>query len=354
MTYSLYQIGTPTALSPQESADLAARVASLASSGMPLESGLRALADELPGQQRVLRNLAARLSRGEPFDQAALAADSRLPATLRGLIAAGLRSGRLPQVLDEYATLVRRQQTYRRQASLVLIYPAILSCIMAGLMLYFRYVFMRDLSSIFRSYGTQLPPSTEFVIWMTPYATWIMLFLALALCLTSIAPIVMTRFQVIANLFGYLPVLGPLMRARQLAMVCELLAMLLENNVPIPESLELAAIASDNPALAATLRTVAESARNGVTLDQALAIWELPKRLEAIISWGQSAGNLPAAFRAAADSFECQLQSKRRFLELLIGPVFFLMIAGGAGLIIVALMMPLINLIRAISSGGFL
>jgi hypothetical protein len=61
---------------------------------------------------------------------------------LRGLIAAGLRSGRLPQVLDEYATLVRRQQTYRRQASLVLIYPAILSCIMAGLMLYFQYVFM--------------------------------------------------------------------------------------------------------------------------------------------------------------------------------------------------------------------
>ena len=105
---------------------------------MPLEGGLAALADEVgrPRLARVLRNLAARLERGEKLETAIAAQGSRLPADLRGLIVAGVRSGRLPIVLDQFAALARRQQDLRRRVLLTLAYPALLLGIMAALMVF--------------------------------------------------------------------------------------------------------------------------------------------------------------------------------------------------------------------------
>ena len=103
-----------------------------------MEGGLYALADEVarPRLARVLRNLAARLERGEKLETAIAAQGSRLPAHLRGLIVAGVRSGRLPIVLDQFAALARRQQDLRRRVLLALAYPALLLGIMAALMVF--------------------------------------------------------------------------------------------------------------------------------------------------------------------------------------------------------------------------
>ncbi len=97
VTFPLYRAELPASLSAGESAELAARLAALAQSGLPLEGGLMALADEVaqPRLARVLRNLAERLERGEKLESAIAAQGSRLPAHLRGLIVAGVRSGRL-------------------------------------------------------------------------------------------------------------------------------------------------------------------------------------------------------------------------------------------------------------------
>ena len=95
---------------------------------MPLEGGLRALADEIPSARlaRVLRQLADRLTAGATLEAAIRALGSRLPADLRGLIVAGIRSGRLAVVLEEFAALIRRQQQLRRRATLAVAYPTLL------------------------------------------------------------------------------------------------------------------------------------------------------------------------------------------------------------------------------------
>ena len=75
-------------------------------------------------------------NRGEKLETAIAAQGSRLPADLRGLIVAGVRSGRLPIVLDQFAALARRQQDLRRRVLLILAYPALLLGIMAALMVF--------------------------------------------------------------------------------------------------------------------------------------------------------------------------------------------------------------------------
>src|SRR5689334_7011005 len=94
----------PTALWAADSIELATHLAELAKAGLPLAGGLRALADELPRGRlaRTCRALADKLDSGVPLEQAIGSRDMRLPAHMRALLVAGVRSGRLVEVLEQY------------------------------------------------------------------------------------------------------------------------------------------------------------------------------------------------------------------------------------------------------------
>ena len=162
VSFPLYRAEPPASLSAEESAELSARLAALTQSGLPLEGGLAALADEVarPRLAGVLRNLAARLERGEKLESAIAAQGPRLPAYLRGLIVAGVRSGRLPIVLDQFAVLARRQRDLRRRILMTLAYPVVLLGVMAGLMVGCHLFFAETFSEVVRDFHTTLPVVT--------------------------------------------------------------------------------------------------------------------------------------------------------------------------------------------------
>src|SRR5262245_39050214 len=88
-------------LSPDDTAVVIAQMAQLAAAGIPLSDGLYAAAEELPRRQSAaLRQLAAAIDAGQTLDQAVVTLQTRLPAHVRGLILAGLRSGQLGLVLE--------------------------------------------------------------------------------------------------------------------------------------------------------------------------------------------------------------------------------------------------------------
>ncbi len=122
-------------LSPEEATEFAARVAELTKAGLPLGAGLRALADELPGRRlpRVLHDMADRLDAGDDLLGALESQGASLPVHLRGLMLAGVRSGRLAEVLEEYVDLQHSQSELRRRVWITLAYPFILLLFMTVL-----------------------------------------------------------------------------------------------------------------------------------------------------------------------------------------------------------------------------
>ena len=98
-------------LSPEEAAEFAARAAELTKAELPLGPGLRALADELPGW-RLPHRFAASQNVSTPatiFSPRWSRMDEAFPNTSRGLIVAGVRSGRLAEVMEEYVDLQNSQ-----------------------------------------------------------------------------------------------------------------------------------------------------------------------------------------------------------------------------------------------------
>jgi general secretion pathway protein F len=352
VTFPLYRAELPANLSAEESAELAAHLAALAHSGLPLEGGLYALADEVarPRLARVLGNLAAQLERGEKLETAIAAQGSRLPAHLRGLIVAGVRSGRLPIVLDQFAALVRRQQDLRRRVILALAYPALLLGFMALLMVG-CHLFIQQFAQIFRDFGTKLPAITDLFIRFSGLVAWIVLGLTIAAVLVPVAAMFLPLGAWLGRVALRIPIMGPIVRYDRHAQFSRLMAVLLEAEVPLPEALHLTSLGLQGTALARQCRSAAAAVEGGTPLDQALAAACFLDSLTVMVGWGQQKACLAEAFRAAAEAFESRTSSQTTLLNLVVLPVIYMIIVTFVGFVMLALLLPFISLISNLSGG---
>ena len=167
---------------------MAARVAELTKAGLPLGEGLRALAGELASRRlsHVLSFMADRLDAGDDLAATVDSLGGRLPPHLRGLILAGLRSGRLPDVLEEYVDLEHSQADLHRRLWASLLYPFVLLAIITAIAVIACVFIMPGLVSIFRNFGASLPLITELFI----NFAWPMVGCLLTLlCLMTLVPL---------------------------------------------------------------------------------------------------------------------------------------------------------------------
>lgn len=339
-------------LSTEESTELAARVAELTKAGLPLGDGLRALADELPGQRlpRVLCSLAERLDAGDDLVSVLESHGRSLPTHLRGLMLAGLRSGRLAEVLEEFVDLERSQLELRRRVWLTVAYPFLLLVFMAGLTVVARVFIVSGFERIFKDFGTCLPHMTVIAIKTSGPMMWfslVMVVLALSIpLLLWVAPGASWLWPVLYRV----PMLGPLLRWSHLSQFARLMGLLLEQQVALPDALRLSAAGVCDANLAHGCQSVAEDVEKGMVLYESMAAHrQFPASLVPVVEWGQRAPALADAFRAAAEMFEGRVRTQGTLLESLLLPIMFLAIITFVGAFVVAMFLPLISLIQRLS-----
>jgi type II secretory pathway component PulF len=339
-------------LSPEEATELASRVAELTKAGLPLGAGLRALAGEISGRRlpRVLRSLADRLDVGDDLVSALESQGRYLPSHLRGLMLAGVRSGRLSEVLEEFVELERSQSELRRRVWLSLTYPFILLLFMAALAVVGKVLIVDGFERIFRDFNTTLPLLTVAAIEMSSPIMWfsiglVGLVMAIPLLLW-IAPGASWIWPVLHRV----PILGPLLRWSYVARFARLMGLLLDQQVPLPDALRLTAAGLRDANLARGCRGLADDVAKGRVLYESMAAHrQFPASLTPIIEWGQRAPALADAFRAAAEMFEGRLRVQGNLLDAMLAPIMFLAIITFVGAFVVAMFLPLLSLITKLS-----
>ena len=345
--------GVSQKLSVDEATELATRVAELAKAGLPLGDGLRALAGELTSRRlaHVLRTLADRLDAGDDLAAAIDALGSRLPLHLRGLVLAGLRSGQLPEVLEEYVDIERDQADLRRRLWSSLTYPFVLSIFMAVLSVVICDFIIPGFESIFRDFRAELPDLTKWFIECSRPMTESVVALMALLALVPVLLAAMPRVRWLSPLLHRIPIIGPLLRWSHAAQAARLMSLLLEQRVPLADALRLTSDGLRDADLAWGCRRVADDVENGQVLYQRMAAMrQFPRSMIPIIEWGQRAPALPDSFRAAAEMFEGRARSQGSVLAVVLLPVMLLLIACFVGIFATAMFLPMISLIDTLSS----
>ena len=287
-------------LSGEETAELSARVAELTRAGLPLGSGLRALADELASRRLtpVLRGLADRLEAGDDLAAALQSQGQNLPEHLRGLMLAGVRSGRLAEVLEEFVDIQQRQGELRRRMWLSLAYPCILSFLMVALLVLARLSVINGFASLFRDFGTELPGLTVFVLQAWGPLTW----LAVGLLVGR------SGFRCCCGRFPQRVGSGAWLAGCRCSGRCcggvtwrslpGCWECCWSSKWPCPMPCGCAQAGLRNADLARGCRLAADDVQGGCPLDESLAARrQFPPSLVAMVRWGQQAPAVADAFR---------------------------------------------------------
>src|SRR4051794_40042386 len=155
--------GTPDAVNADDLIALNEQIVAMARAGLPLDQGLAGLAGEMGRGRlrRVTEAIARDLRNGSTLPEAIERRKREMPPYYANLIAAGVRSGRLPEVLATLTTYARQVATTRTIVADSLFYPAVVFLFALGLIAALVFSVLPQFEQIFRAFGMRLPWITE-------------------------------------------------------------------------------------------------------------------------------------------------------------------------------------------------
>lgn len=325
------------------------QLADLLRAGVPLLKSLRLLGRgrSNPALASVLAEVAEQISQGERFADALSRYPQVFPSSQIAMVRAGERGGFIEQVLGRLGAYLERQAEVRARIIGSLIYPAILivfgSLVIVGTMVFlvprFRDFYKR----------IEIPLPTKLLLGASDLLTaWWPVLLVLLAALPFAYLWAMRKDRVrrrIAEWTLRIPTVGPLVKGVSTARFTRTLGTLLENGIPVIQSMQIARDAAGHPVLVDAVDRAIESVRGGDSLAPPLAASGfLEEDVIEMISVGESANNLAQVLLTIADTLETRADLLLGVFVQLLSPVMLLAIAGFIGFIFIALVVPMMKL----------
>jgi type IV pilus assembly protein PilC len=335
-----------------DTSELTDHLAALARADLPLAPGLKALANQLAESRlkRDIATLADRLEAGVPLANALDAQQRNIPHYLRGAIVAGLRTGQLGSVLEEVALQQQANRDVMRGVWTALAYPLFVLGLLLLLVLVMTAWILPLFVEIFNDFDLALPALTVVVLSFSA-PQWPLLGIVMLLILIGLITVGIYRpAWSPTGLLTSIPLIGPLWAWSGMTEFCRLLGTLIRFDVPLPEALRLTADGVRDPGVGRVCRRLAEQVEHGQTLASGVAQSRLfPNSLTALIQWGQRIGGLPSALLMAGDIYAERVRYQAMFVRAALPPILLIVVLVLAGLLMVALFLPLVSLIEGLT-----
>lgn len=323
---------------------------------MPVSDAVATLARQ-PGDSpevRVLKRTHRALQAGSPL-AAALPA-SAFPAEIRSTIAAGEASGRLSLLLARLADMLEAQVALRSRLISSLAYPVLLVFVALGVIAAMLIFVVPSIAAQLTASGAPLPFLTRAILAISNFLqNWWWLLFALLLLFGLGLWLALRRPEMRAHVDAALlrlPGLGGWLSALEAVRWARLLATMLGAGLPLAEALHLTAPTLGNSAWRTASMRIATQVRAGSSLSASLPLLPNPPALlVSLAQSGEAAGRLAPLLESAATSLDMQLSDRSRTVLSLAEPLIIVVLGGIVGLIILAVLLPILQLNTLAGSG---
>ena len=332
------------------------QLAVILQSGVPLAQGLELLASNMTNPQLAacVTQIALRLNAGEELSTCLRQYPKVFQPITIGLIEAGEAGGILEEVLDRIAHLMEQQAKLRGQMIGALTYPVIVLALAITVSLALLIFIVPRFESIFSGLGAKLPALTQVMLNLSRFVTnpTAMAILALGIvgCLFLFRSYYSTasgKLAVDSRLFT-LPLFGGLLLRYEMASLSETLATLVNSGIPIIDGLQRCISASSNQLIKNTIARAIVLAQQGqplsISLDNSRA---LPRLFISMVKIGEETGELSFMLEKLAMFYNREIESAVTALTKAMEPITLMVVAGVVGTIVIALYLPMFDLIKA-------
>jgi len=299
-------------ISSNDLALITRQIATLASSGTPIEEALSAVSKQSEKQKisSLILSVRGRVLEGKTLASALGEYPKVFPEIFQATVAAGEQSGHLDSVLERLADYTEDKQSTKAIISKALYYPIGLVCIAFGIVTFLLAYVVPKVVQVFDSMGQELPFLTRAMIALSEFIqSWgVALFIAIVL--------IFIAWSILAA-----------------------------SGVPVLDALGIASQVLTNRPMRQAVKNAATQVREGAGLSRSLErTGYFPPMMLHLIASGEASGRLETMLEKAASHQERELNSILSIFLALLEPMIILIMAGMVMLIVLAILLPIFEL----------
>jgi general secretion pathway protein F len=339
----------------EDIAVMSRQFATLQSAHIPLDESLKALTAQV--ENVVLRNtlnaVREQVSEGKSLGDAASQYPGVFSKLYINMIKAGESSGTLGLVLERVSDYLEKEVEAKGQVVSAMTYPAVMLLANVGLIGYLILSLVPKLKKVFDSLRAPLPFYTQAIIsfseWLQSY--WFVIPIVAGLAFFFFRNWVNSEKgrRKFDEMLLSAPVFGPLIMRMQVSRFTQTLSTLLASGVPIIRALDITKNIISNSVIAEVLEqakiSVQEGKNLGVTIEKS---GRFPPLVTHMIMTGERTGQLEEMLTHVSTAYEAEVSRKIEALISLVEPVMIIMMAGSAGGIIAAVLVPMLSIMNQI------
>ncbi len=325
--------------------------ASLIRSYVPLLHALRILEEQTkhPALRHILRHMADEVRQGQTLSSALAQFPHVFSSLYITLIRSGEISGAMDAVLERLSDQMERDEAMRVKIRMAFTYPAFVSVVGVGTVVFLMAFVMPRLSRLLIGLGERLPAPTRWLLavsgWMSQGWFWALLaaaVAALALLWKGMGP---RGRWLVDRLLLRVPLLGSLIEQSEVARFARSFGLQITHGISILQAIEVAVEVVGHRAIRSEFQRLSEGLRQGNTLSSCLK--QLPVAspfLVNTIAVGEEAGKVGEALTEVATYYERDTERLLQTMATLLEPMLILGVGLIVGFIVMAVLLPIFEM----------
>jgi type IV pilus assembly protein PilC len=270
------------------------------------------------------------------------------------MVKAGEIGGMLDEVLDRLANFMEKDFQLKKKVQSAMTYPAMILVLAIGIVIFLVTYILPTFVNLFKEMEVNLPLLTQVLITVVEALKnpvivvgliVLLIFGGIGLSVYYQTPVGRKQIDLIKL---NIPVFGLLNKKVAVSRFARTLGTLLSSGVSLMASLEIVSQVSGNAVIASAIDSVRSRLREGENLSGPLSETGIfPPMVTQMIAVGEETGNLDTMLNKIADFYDTEVEYTLSSLTSLIEPIMIVGMGGIVGFIVLAVFMPLYQLITA-------
>ncbi|MCH2155294.1 MAG: type II secretion system F family protein [Opitutales bacterium] len=334
------------------------QIATLLNSGLPLVRALEVMIrqEDNPRFKQVLVSLSETVQSGSNLSDGLVQHPKIFDKLFVNMVRAGEAGGVLEVVLSRLATFQEKALKTKKKIKSAMVYPAVVITVAVGIVVLLMIVVVPSFQGIFDSMlkGAPLPWLTQFVVDISNFLKEnIIAFILLVgggIFGLSYAGQVPVGKAVIDSLSLKLPKIGDLATKAVISRFTRTFGTLMSSGVPILEALNITREIVGNGIYEKAIDRIHNAVRDGEQLSVQMDRESVfPTMVTSMVDVGEETGDLAEMLNRIADNYDKDLDNAVDAVTSIIEPIMIVFLAVVVGFIVIALFLPIVEIIRTLA-----
>ena len=326
-------------------------MSALLNAGVTLEKTLNTMALQSQGaKSEIFIEVKKTVKQGHTLAKALSNYPKDFPEVYIGLVSVGELSGNLSLVLKKLAVFLESSNSFKQGIISSLAYPLIVIFVSLMVVILLMTYIVPQIVDVLVAQERDLPAITILLIVISQFIRdWGMLLIMVSMTLFLLFSYLYSldnKFKYIVDTFLLkLPVIGNFIKLGESALFASTMQIAISGGVSMIKSLNISSRVIGNKKLKESLKEVMSLVSEGAELGRSLGkVDQFSPLLVQLISTGEKSGELIGMLEVVSTQLTNQLKQKALRFTVFIEPLMILFMGGIVLLIVLAVMMPLIEM----------